>query len=179
MRVFIGIKVLEPSLLKKIKHSINSKYCPRIKWVKKENLHLTLVYIGTIQPTEIEKIKPILSRIAQKNQPFNMTIKGIGLFKKKRKNTILWLKVSPIKEFKALQKGLLDMVKSELQILQDEHETFTPHITIGRCSKYISLPEQLPYLINETQIIRGIQLFESRSTTNGIEYKIVDQFKLG
>lgn len=178
MRVFVGIKLFEPNSLEAFKSSVNNQYLNRIKWVKKENLHLTLVFIGSIETHKIEPLKNAIHLIVQQHQPLKVNINGSGLFKKKRKNSILWFKVNMNTGLISLQKDLLEAVKSVFPQFLDEYKTYTPHITVGRCSRDIIITEQLYDSINETQTINEIQLIESCTTSNGVEYKIIELFKM-
>ncbi|MCD6363452.1 MAG: RNA 2',3'-cyclic phosphodiesterase, partial [Synergistetes bacterium] len=54
----------------------------RVKWVKGENLHLTLKFLGEEPHTKVERIRSSLqSGIPDLNlKPFSLSLRGIGAF---------------------------------------------------------------------------------------------------
>ena len=75
-RIFIAINLPE-----NIKQKLNL-YQERLeeipaKWTKKENLHITLVFLGNVAEAEIPEICKIVERVVQKNSPFFLILKSI------------------------------------------------------------------------------------------------------
>ena len=103
---------------------------------EKENLHLTLVFIGETEREE--EIKTALSEI--EFPAFSFKIKGTGTFEKK----IFWAGTEENENLKNLQKKVLE----ELENLgfETEKREFVPHITLARKFK----PEEsFPFEENE------------------------------
>jgi RNA 2',3'-cyclic 3'-phosphodiesterase len=92
MRAFIAIE-LGKDLQKQLdclqdKLKISS---PDVKWVKHENIHLTLKFLG---PTEEEKIQPvqtILDKIALRFEVFDLEISNLGIFPNSRSPRVIWV----------------------------------------------------------------------------------------
>ena len=92
------------------------------KFSAKENLHLTLVFIG-----ETERVEEIKSTLEEIEFPdFDIAIEGIGTFEK----GIFWAGIAENEELSAIQK----MVKEKLEALGFvfEEREYVPHITLAR-----------------------------------------------
>ncbi len=89
---------------------------------EKENLHLTLVFIGETERTE--EIKTAISEIEFPS--FSFKISGTGTFEKK----IFWAGTEENKNLANLEKTVFKKLKS-LGLELEERE-FVPHITLAR-----------------------------------------------
>ena len=75
-RIFIAINL--PEDIKKQLLLQQSKWPELpIRWTKKENLHITLVFIGYVNEEELMEICKITKEIAPRNQPFLINLKKI------------------------------------------------------------------------------------------------------
>ena len=132
IRTFIAIET--PPTVTKVALSLQSsvKVNPKaVRWVRKENIHITLRYIGPTAPGEVEKINRLLSEIVGQNSDLSLNISGTGCFPKKERPRILWLGVDgDVVELKLL----VEMINSEMDQLgyPQEERNYSPHISIGR-----------------------------------------------
>ncbi len=65
---------------------------PKIVWVKPAALHVTIRFLGDVEPEDVERILPVLAppvAIA----PFDVQWRGIGTFPNNRHPRALWLGV--------------------------------------------------------------------------------------
>lgn len=130
---------------------------------RKENLHLTLVFIGeTDRRAEIEKA---ISEIEFPS--FRLSFEGAGTFEK----GILWAGISENEKLKNLF-GAVSEKLSELGI-ESENREFVPHITLARKfrpEKDFSpekIAEQLP---EEEIIVNRISLMKSEREEGVLRY---------
>ena len=81
MRLFIAIEIPEDikEYLAKIQEEIDDTLA-KIRFVNKNQIHLTLKFLGEVQPNNAEKTKDILKKIAL--SPFSVNLSGIGVFPK-------------------------------------------------------------------------------------------------
>ncbi|GIX42410.1 MAG: RNA 2',3'-cyclic phosphodiesterase [Leptospiraceae bacterium] len=136
---------------------------PTAKWVKKENLHLTLQFLGELSFEEFKILRHILSTV--KGKSFYMVLKEPKVFFKKQK--ILWLKAEPEEVIINLRNNILKIIQKEKSqfnnlILKDK-EKFLPHVTIARMNQ-----------VNQRKLNDYLLTFENFST---MEFK-VDSFIL-
>ena len=183
IRTFIAIDtpetVSEVALLLKSSVKANQK---AVKWVRKENIHITLRFIGPTAPGEVDKINRLLREISGQNSDLSLTVFGTGCFPKKERPRILWLGVNgDVAELKLL----VEMIRSEMDQLgypQEEHN-YSSHITIGR----IRYPQKVtpditdfltaqyePVLWNVPKII----LYQSELLQSGALYSILGTHSL-
>ena len=132
IRTFIALET--PETVTKVALSLQSsvKVNPKaVRWVRKENIHVTLRYIGHTAPGEVEKINRLLSEIVGQNSDLSLNVSGTGCFPKKERPRILWLGVDgDVLELKLL----VEMINSEMDQLgyPQEERNYSPHISIGR-----------------------------------------------
>jgi len=177
MRTFIAIELSE-----EIKDSLaqvqsNLKYAGAdVKWVEKNNIHLTLKFLGEIDEKKCEMVKLALDETAKSAKPFEISLKDIGAFPKIDYPRVIWV---------GLDKGAKESI--ELAVKTDEtlskigfdKETrpFAAHLTIGRvrsAKNKEALKEKIdsydPKHLQPHQLINSITLFQSTLTPKGSVY---------
>ena len=92
MRIFIGIK-LDNYVLDTIEAFLKpfKKISSPIKWVKNENLHITLKFLGEVSPQQYSKLETRLSDLKKHDHPIDLKISGCGKFGKENSLNILWI----------------------------------------------------------------------------------------
>src|SRR5664279_2338417 len=100
---------------------------PRARWMPRENLHLTLRFIGEVDHTVARDIDDVLAEI--RAPAFTLVLKGVGEFGRKE-GRALWAGVS---NGDALQ-YLAAKIESALQRMGLPAETrkYSPHVTLAR-----------------------------------------------
>jgi 2'-5' RNA ligase len=101
-----------------------------VSWVKVENIHLTLKFLGSISPARLAKVCEAVERVTRSRSPFDVEVSGAGCFPSRRNPRILWAGITISAELTDLHAAL----ESELAKLGFERESrkFSPHLTIGR-----------------------------------------------
>lgn len=124
MRIFTAIEIPED-----IKSEVIS-LCggvKNIRWVSKENLHITLNFIGEIENNEVEKIDSVLKNI--EINKFKLVLSGSGFFK----SGALWIGVEKSNELLRLER---ECCKNLLEAGIDlDVRKYKPHLTVGRFKK--------------------------------------------
>lgn len=100
-----------------------------LKPVGRENIHLTLKFLGNVDSVRIEDIKLALGKV--KFSPFQMEIKGAGAFPSLSRMSVIWV---------GIEKGWTQIqeVYEQTETLFSglgfprESRSFSPHITIAR-----------------------------------------------
>ncbi|MBK7861430.1 MAG: RNA 2',3'-cyclic phosphodiesterase [Archangiaceae bacterium] len=99
---------------------------PRLKWVRPEKAHLTLVFCGDLRPDEM-----VIAAVAGRHSRFSLRLFGGGTFEQ----GVLWLGVDgELQPLHALQADLAAALG-----VKDEHGGYTPHVTLARVRR-----ERLP-----------------------------------
>lgn len=187
MRAFIAIDLpIEiRDGLSKIQDELKNEL-PNIIWVKLQNLHLTLKFLGEISLKQCNKIKQIITEITKEGSGFKIKLKSIGVFPNTHAARIIWIGNNQLPaELKNFAEQLdKKLVKSG--ILQEER-LFRAHITIGRI-KYQLISSDLKKAFDKTENdlssanlefnCREITLFESTLSPGGPIYTILEKFKI-
>ncbi len=131
MRTFIAIKINpELLLLDKIDKLKKDLANEPIKWVEKQNLHITLKFLGETSEEKSLYIKDILMNFAGKQYPVSVFPAGIACFKSRGMPKVLFVN---FKNGESLQQ-LADSIDDLLLPLgfEKEKRPFKPHLTIAR-----------------------------------------------
>ncbi|MCD8036302.1 MAG: RNA 2',3'-cyclic phosphodiesterase, partial [Clostridiales bacterium] len=172
MRTFIAID-FDDEIKDNIANLQNEikKDCKRGNFTTRENLHLTMHFLGEIESDDLEYVMAAMDETAAANRKFEFNFEKIGYFDRGNK-CILWLgaeKSRPLTRlYETLEKNL------GKQGFKRERAAFTPHITIAReaelyYNKRIIVdkfkPDFEPFIVNE------ISLMESKRIGSKPVYK--------
>ena len=124
-RLFIAIDL--PAAVKDRLGALCSSL-PGAKWVKREQMHLTLRFIGEVDESGFEAIKTAL--IGVQSPPFAMHLEGVGQFPPKGKPRVLWVGVNAPPILIDLQRNITASLDT-LDLPPQDHP-FSPHITLAR-----------------------------------------------
>jgi RNA 2',3'-cyclic 3'-phosphodiesterase len=103
-----------------------------VNWVRPEQMHLTLKFLGDVPDTETPDICRVVREVANQFEPFEVICRGAGAFPIGREPRTLWVGVEDgAEELKRLQAALDEALKTKLGFAK-EQRGFHPHLTIGR-----------------------------------------------
>ena len=133
LRTFIAVE-LSPSVIKRANDLIDGLRvaAAEVNWVKTQQMHLTLKFLGDVPDTETPDICRVVRRAAADFEPFEVTCRGVGAFPSREKPRTLWIGIEDgAEELCELQAALDEALKKELGFAK-EPRRFQPHLTIGR-----------------------------------------------
>jgi RNA 2',3'-cyclic 3'-phosphodiesterase len=151
----------------------------KAKWVRPENLHVTLKFIGETAPEKLDAIRTELSEV-RSPQPVHLQFQGIGFFPNARRPRVLWagMEASP-----NLAQLAADVDKAIAPLgFPLEVRAFTPHLTLARFDPPgMSAALRAAAERNATRkfgILRGLefQLIQSKLQPTGAEYTTLHSF---
>jgi RNA 2',3'-cyclic 3'-phosphodiesterase len=136
-RLFIAV-VIAPDVRQKL--AAAQKALPiaglNLKWVKPENLHLTLAFLGDTDPERVAPVKALLDEVAGAVTPFAFDVTGLGYFGNRRDPRVVWAGLAgDLVPLKKLQTRLSNELKA-LGFVLDERD-FKPHLTLARIKAVI------------------------------------------
>lgn len=176
MRLFIAIEIPEEikvyidGILSNIDNKTN-----KIRPVNKNNIHLTLKFLGEIQLNQLELIKEYLHKITFEN--FSINLDKIGVFPSEKYIKVIWVGLKPEQLIIKLQNDIDEALKK----LFDRENKFASHLTLARV-KYIENKKQFINELNGLKIenkkieINNFRLIKSTLTGKGPIYEVVEVF---
>ncbi len=102
-----------------------------VRWVRPENVHLTLKFLGDVAEADLDRVAEVLEKIPERHEPFEVALSGFGAFPSARRARIFW---AGIGEGSERLRALARDVELSLEPLGFEREArpYTPHLTLGR-----------------------------------------------
>lgn len=125
-RLFVAID--PPDEVKNALDGVVGRDLPGARRVPREQLHLTLRFIGDADEQMFQAVKNELARV--RGAPFSLTIKGAGHFPPKREPRVLWVGMEESGLLRDLQKRIEQSLISAG--IAADGRRFSPHITIAR-----------------------------------------------
>lgn len=168
MRAFIAIELPKNiiELLAKAQEILQESQAD-VKWVAKENLHLTLKFLDEINEEEKDKIVDIIKTTAHGYPTFKTALHDLGAFPKEKNPRIIWAGLDNQEQFREIAKDLEEKI-NKLGIPKEER-SFKAHITMGRVKSNKNLS-----ILSET-LSKNAGLFKNSDTV--FEIKKITLFK--
>jgi len=107
-----------------------------VKWVRPENIHLSLKFLGDVEETRETELVAALQRAAGSRtepRPLTLQISGFGVFPDYRRPNVLWAGVTADPGLELLQHGV-EQAFAPLGF-PTEARAFRPHVTLGRATR--------------------------------------------
>jgi 2'-5' RNA ligase len=163
------------SMVKRVSEDVRRSEL-NLKWVKVDNIHLTVVFMGNIRTEDVQVIGEKIEDVCLGCKPFEISLKGMGVFPDTRRPRVLWLglemETERISSFRnSLQERLLAFG------IKEEKRAFTPHLTLGRFDKPGRGDSLLVDIISQYKDLKGpvcqleeLVMFKSELKPGGPEY---------
>ncbi len=184
-RIFVAINISDEARIKVANYieDLRGEFSNlRVGWEKAEKLHLTVKFLGDINPNELQNLTEAVEKTARQFSDFNLQISRTGAFPSLRAARILWLGIDD--EHGNLQK-INDVLETECEQkgFVKESRKFKAHLTIGRLREPNKSKELINSHLNKTFVavefeVSEIVIYESRLQKSGSIYSIVTRQKL-
>ncbi len=180
-RLFVAIPLPEV-ILQKLEEAQGNfrRFARDAKWVKMQSVHLTLRFLGYVDPARIPSIKDALAAASTLMSSHNIIVKGCGFFPSSRKPSVFWAGVDS-EQLIAAQLRIEDAMNT--LGFQKEERAFSPHLTLARFRDR----HGLMHLVEEARkyesavfgefTARSLLLFESILHREGAEYIELAEFR--
>jgi RNA 2',3'-cyclic 3'-phosphodiesterase len=185
VRLFVALEIpdaVRDNLAAQIKElrELSTKVADkRPRWVRPENLHVTLKFIGEVSSTKLDSIRSALSAIRSDAQ-VDLKFHELGFFPNENYPRVLWAGLDASANLPSLA-GDID-VALESQGIARERRAFTPHLTLARIEPP-GLHEKLRAAIQDNRArefgssqTREFHLIESKLKPSGAEYTTLASF---
>jgi 2'-5' RNA ligase len=184
MRTFIAI---DPS--EEVKDNVSlaikrlEKTNASVKWVKKENLHITLKFLGGVQEKDIKGLIGTVSGALKGFRSFEMEFEGAGVFPGGSSPRVVWVGAKEGAEKTKDLAQTIDAALSKMGFGKEERE-FKSHLTIGRVrdrKNLSSLNIEIEKMKSEEfgrTVIDNVNIVKSTLSPKGPTYEVVKSIKL-
>ena len=144
-----------------------------LKPVERENVHLTLKFLGNVSASKLEEVKSALAHVTF--PLFSLEIKGAGAFPNLKRMNVIWVGVG---EGWSQVELIFEQTEKLLHQLGFSRETrpFSPHITVARVKsgrKRDEIAAFLAHLAGEsfgTFSVESVRLKQSVLSPSGPKY---------
>ena len=175
MRAFFCLttdKVLNRDLAAVVQQ-LRARIHTRVAWVPAHNFHVTVRFLGEIEPMLTVDLERMLRSITVDISPFNLVIDRLGAFPNVERARVIWAGGEAPPEFR----GLVDRMNHGLATLgfpPDRKESIA-HITLGRVKgrpdhTLSQVLAAFPNIAAHTLHVERVTLMESILTARGAEY---------
>jgi 2'-5' RNA ligase len=177
MRTFIAVPL--PSecrdILERMQRPLRSLGAD-VRWTSIASIHLTLKFLGEVEPALVSRLVPALSSISA--EPFALCIRGLGAFPNLHNPHVIWCGVEgDVQNLSALQ--------SEVEAVCEgfgmarEQRMFHPHLTLGRVHGKRNLQPLMDYIrigagLESAFEAKGINIYRSVLTPRGAVYTVLE-----
>ncbi len=177
IRTFIAIPL--PEHVKKEVHRVIGLLRQRnrgVRWVKPDNMHLTLKFLGNIDESFVDDISRALDDIASHYAQLELSIDRLGSFPGPERPRVIWVGLDgDLKSLSEIARDIDDMA-TDFGVKR-ETRPFRAHITLGRLKipTMIDMDVQLDNLgFQSTELL----FFKSELLRNGARYTVLHRSKL-
>jgi RNA 2',3'-cyclic 3'-phosphodiesterase len=114
------------------------------RWVRPDNLHVTLKFLGEVPEDQLAAVETALGRI-RSDQAVTLEFRGLGFFPNEKKPRVFWAGIAASANLKTLAADI-EGAMEKCGIAREKRE-FSPHLTLARLER--PLPEALRKAIAE------------------------------
>lgn len=150
------------------------------RWVRPENLHITLKFLGEVAEGKLGAIRSALSEI-RSNQEISLEFRGLGFFPNEKHPRVFWAGMEASSNLKILAADIDGAMQK--QGIPCEKREFSPHLTLARIERP-RLPEALSAAIAANMHrefgplkTSKFHLIQSKLKPSGAEYTTLASFQ--
>jgi len=186
IRTFLAIEATESirgageSLIRKLTDFVEGG-----RWVKRENIHLSLKFLGDVEDHELHSVCRAARAATAKAKPFVLDCQSMGVFPNMQKPNTIWMGVNDANN------KLADLQQHVEDALSDlgfplEIRRFTGHLTLGRIrSSRGEHTELQEFVDSQAEKVYGqmsvteLVVFSSELNREGPTYNVIGRCPLG
>ncbi|NLG85710.1 MAG: RNA 2',3'-cyclic phosphodiesterase [Firmicutes bacterium] len=178
MRLFFALPLpLEVQMQLVAWQRLWSQTVNNVKWVKKDNLHLTLKFLGAVSPSQLSVVTETAHEALSKHSRFTIYVDKTGVFPHSQRARVLWVGLKDCNGCLARLQQDLEKCLASVGFPLDS-KPFIPHLTLGRLRQPTAVIPPVFPVINEAVPINNVILYESILTPGGPLYRTQAIFDL-
>ena len=187
MRLFIAIELSEPvrrhldSLVTALELSGEGGELPTVSWIKRENWHITLKFLGEVEENRVSELSRAFSQVAV--EPIRLSVDRMVYFPKRGPVRVIAAGLGEdVGRLSQLQRSI-EIISEQIGFPSEDRE-YTPHVTFGRSrtgergNDWISLrntrlESKFP---GPAFIAESFALMRSELASTGSKYEVLQRF---
>ncbi len=180
MRLFVALEI--PSEVRENFAALIREFraiAPKEKWVRAENLHITLKFIGEVPPEKLDPIRHAFGDV-RSDSLVKLDFRGLGFFPNEKHPRVFWAGIEATPNLPKLATDI-ESATEKLGIPR-EKRPFSPHLTLARFETR-KLTEKLRAAVRENVArefgaleTKEFHLIESKLRPSGAEYTTLQSF---
>jgi 2'-5' RNA ligase len=135
IRVFVAVELSSEvrEEISALQQQLNTTL-PPMNWVRPESIHLTLKFLGSVEPSRISQLLAVLEPIGKRQNRFSIGVQDLGVFPHAKHPRIFLVGVS--EKTQPLQELVLEIeVALEPLGFPLEVKSYHPHLTLARMTR--------------------------------------------
>lgn len=188
IRTFIAAELPEPvhGELRRVQVELKKERF-KIRWVKPENIHLTLAFLGEVDESGLKAVFEATAKASRSCLPMHLKTNGLGVFPTIKRPRILWAGMG--EEVRRLRELKVSLDQSLLTVpgltFKPERRPFKAHLTLGRSKGLIDGRQlaaammRLQPLLSTRFAVNEIHVFKSDLNPGGAVYTKLNSIGLG
>ena len=158
-----------------------------VRWVASDSMHLTLKFLGDIDPERVPHVLTAIRTACCDIAPFEMAVRGAGCFPNYQRPNVIWAGLVGQVQPATLLAHRIENECARMGFEPDDRP-FSPHLTLGRVSREADLSEryQVGEMVRRLDIsLKGVihadavHLIRSELKPAGSTYTPLGSVKLG
>lgn len=145
---------------------------PELRWTAAEGWHLTVWFLGGVEPDRVQDVEAGVARVAATGHPFTLRLSGTaGTF-----SSVLWAGIEPAPMLEELARGLATWFGDEME------RPFHAHLTLARTDGARRPLKELAERYEGPTApwtVRHLALMRSRLAVGGSRYEVCNEWPLG
>ena len=187
MRLFVALEIPSAvrenlaALIEELRAADAAATKNKARWVRAENLHVTLKFIGNVDVGKLDTIRAALGEVSASGA-VELRFRGVGFFPNEKRPRVLWAGIVASPNLEPLAAGV-DARLEKLGIARETRE-FAPHLTLARFDPP-GITEKLRAAAraNTAREFGAVStgefhLFESKTRPTGAEYTRLSSFSI-
>jgi RNA 2',3'-cyclic 3'-phosphodiesterase len=175
-RIFLAINL--PESIKRELLRIQSQWAGLpIRWTKRDNLHVTLIFLGYLSDEEVLEVCRLIRQTVQESHPFEIKLRRICLSPEKFPR-LIWAEGEKNPDLIKVRNDLEGKLLS-----YQGGKSFQVHVTLARIRRgeWQNLPDQPEIDKNISLVfpVNSIEVMESFLSKKGPDYTILESIELG
>jgi 2'-5' RNA ligase len=179
LRLFVAIEIPEDA-----KDAVEAAFAPwreafpKARWVPRENLHVTLKFLGRTWPRLTDWVPERVREAVSEFEPFDTRLLGVGSFPSPKRGRALWAAFEDAGPIAGVAAEIESALADEFA---PEKRPFHPHLTVARSDPPLKLPSTYTGtgLESEEWEVDHVVLFRSHLRRPAPVYEPLARFPLG